>query len=63
MTDQKLFAGAAGRRFRIQATDRSSKQTVVLASNLSQAGCEAWEPSRYDKKLYVYFKVAYNDSK
>ena len=62
MNGQKLFTGANGRRFRIQAKDRNTKEIVVLARNLSQADCEAWEPSRTDKQLYVYFRVAYNES-
>lgn len=62
MISQKLFAQAAGRRFRIQAKSRATQELVVLARNLSEEQCRAWEPGRLDRQLYTYFRVAYADS-
>lgn len=63
MIDQKLFAAAAGRRFRIQAKSRANNIIEVLANNLSEQQCCDWKPSRMHKQVYTYFKVAYANSK
>lgn len=63
MIDNKLFSTANGRRFRIQATSRTSDKIVVLKENLTERDCKAYEPSAFDKKLYKYFRIAFNESK
>jgi hypothetical protein len=61
MTDLKLFKEANGRKFQIQATHRKFRNTVTLKANLTEEECRAFEPDAAHRRIYKYFRIAYDD--